>query len=219
MKTRKIILKIIILFVTFLLVTPITYADKTYDYYPPGDPKTSNLKRVTEDDGDIYEYYNEDRTGEAWNHQGRIILAYENGSTIKTWDWDTFAAGNQVILEVYEGVYSASGSDPVWKDNPNWDAEHGSERRIRYVYDYDTGNSDWWKVDTAINGWVEREKEIYDVDGTKILAKFLRDEQGRLVKDIYTEYYDNDTPADISDDHEANTYLTYEYFTGGYYEF
>ncbi|MBL7072250.1 MAG: hypothetical protein ISS33_00560, partial [Candidatus Omnitrophica bacterium] len=151
---------------------------------------SENLMRKIQTNGFIYEYFDEAEYSNEWSTWGRSILAYEeiDGEwQYKTWDWETFAGDGQVFLTEYVGDYVLEANTSAALSGVST-----SERRISYLYDH----KDNWGVDTADNGWIEREKTIYDTDGEKVLEKYLRNANDLLVKDIHTD---------------TNVYYVYEY--------
>ena len=174
----------ILLFVLVFLCLPAVfgYAAPHYIYWHGN--WTTPLMRSTLDDGEIYEYYDEIKVKGSGGQggYGRLILAYDPNNNIqgetfagyKIWDWDSRASTNQVVMQIYDGSYSPSSG--VWSDI------QPQEKRTEYIYDYNSANANWWQVNTAINGWVEREKRIYDTNGVTVRQEYLRDTAGRLIK-------------------------------------
>ncbi|MFH1798225.1 MAG: LamG domain-containing protein, partial [Candidatus Omnitrophota bacterium] len=147
-------------------------------------PDTKYWKRKVLSDGSVYEYTNEFLQGDNWNKYGKFILIFElNG--YKTWDWGTA----QVTLTEYDGTYMPETDSPTRSDVKE------NERRVALVYDH---HNNVLNLDTKTNGWIEREKTIYAADGITVLEKYIRDETGRLIKDIHTD---------------INAYYTYNYHT------
>ncbi|MFA6142936.1 MAG: hypothetical protein WC738_06575, partial [Candidatus Omnitrophota bacterium] len=189
--------KVILLTAIFVCMAVVAgYAAPVYLYWG-ADWKTP-LKRSTLDSGEIYEYYNEIRVpGSKGGGYGRLTLAYKPSTGgYMTWDWDTLEVNSQVVVSEYTGIYTPP-NNYAWNEGQPNDIQ-ASELRTEYIYDYYTTNASWWQVDTTLNGWIERQKTIYDTDGTTVLEKYLRDTTGRLVKDIHTG---------------VNTYYTYIYHT------
>ncbi|MBU1785321.1 MAG: hypothetical protein KKG95_08315, partial [Candidatus Omnitrophica bacterium] len=164
-------------------------------------PDALRWKREVKGGGVVAEYTNEYVWGDQWNHFGRLELYY-NLTTYQTWDWidDTPGPGDdQVKWTEFLGDYV-----PV-KDTPNKTAIDISERRNVIVYDRDPaldGNGKNLVVQS--NGWVEREKTVYDTDGVTVLEKYISDEAGRLIMEFHEV---------AGGYHEAHTYYEYEYHT------
>ncbi|MCX5679970.1 MAG: hypothetical protein NTZ95_04865 [Candidatus Omnitrophica bacterium] len=149
---------------------------------------SGNIKRAWYDDGSIYEYRNENPSGfPKWF--GRTIFAYSptgyNGTPgYRTWNWGSYTPtdpNGQVIIEAYAGTYSVTKGSLTWEQNPSWKPAHLSQRRTAITYDYH-GNS--LNLNTATNGWIEREKTIYADDGITVSEIYRRDSLGRLIESI-----------------------------------
>jgi len=153
---------------------------------------SENWMRKIQTNGYIYEYTDERIDGNDYDaFWGRFRLIYEKVEDVwqyKSWDWETFKGDGQVLLTEYVGDYVLDADDSAVLSGASQ-----TERRVSYVYDHKNN----WDVDTQKNGWIEREKVIYDTDGTKVLEKYLRDENALLIKDIHTD---------------INTYYVYEYY-------
>ncbi|MBF0217404.1 MAG: LamG domain-containing protein, partial [Candidatus Omnitrophica bacterium] len=145
---------------------------------------SENWLRKFEPSGSVYEWTDESLQGDEWNHYGKFILI-SDGNVYKNYAW----GAAQVTYTEYSGAYlPARYSAPLSDLNT-------AERRVTIVYDH---KNVFLNVNTQTNGWVEREKTLYDVNGTTVLEKYLRNASGNLIKDIYTS---------------INTYYTYDYFT------
>ena len=127
------------------------------------------LKRDIQANGDIYEYADED-----WNLRGygRFILEHKEAeNTYKTWEWDTPVADEQVTVTEYAGDYVVGLNDPALDDVDT------TERTMSYVYDH---NGEQESLDTASNGWVMRNKKVYDTGGVTVLEEYVYYASGRL---------------------------------------
>ncbi|RKY40054.1 MAG: hypothetical protein DRP85_09330, partial [Candidatus Makaraimicrobium thalassicum] len=156
-------------------------------------PDPLRWKREVKASGIVSEYTNEYIWGDTWSHFGRQELYYDL-VTYQTWDWIDVAGSEQVLVTEFSGDYV-----PI-KDSANKGAIDLADRTVEILYDRDPALDDNGKdIETQNNGWIEREKSIYDTNGVTILEKYLRDEDERLIKDIHTE---------------DNAYYTYVYHDG-----
>jgi len=186
---------------SIMLISSIIHAAPVYNYYPPGNPESSNLLRNYDDDGSIYEYYNEDLwPGDPLKNYGKLILAFKldtpRGPSYDTWDWDTLVGEGQIIVQTYDGVYAPVSGSPAWQDDPAWLPLHEPNRRVTYVYDHHGEIND-----TTL--WTEREKTLYADDGVTVTNKYFSDTTSRLIKEV---------------DVAARMYSVYSYFTNPLYE-
>ncbi|MDD5634707.1 MAG: hypothetical protein PHW46_05485, partial [Candidatus Omnitrophica bacterium] len=150
------------------------------------DTGTDNWKRKIQTDGYIYEYKDEWLYGDKWNHYGRLILVFELDG-YKTWTWDD--VNGQVMVTEYDGEYTPKQNSVELSDVIS------KEKRVSILYDHKGIVNN---LNILTNGWIEREKIVYDSDGVTVLEKYLRDESGRLMKEINTL---------------TNKCTTYSYFT------
>ena len=66
-----------------------------------------------------------------------MILGYDGISGYKTWNWNLYSASNQVVLEEFEGAYTAAKGSFTWEqDLAGWTSLHQPKRRSSIIYNY-----------------------------------------------------------------------------------
>ncbi|MFC1548361.1 S8 family serine peptidase [Candidatus Omnitrophota bacterium] len=173
---------------------------------------SDRIKRVL-DDGDIYEYLDENWISQGY---GRISLMYDSSyTTYSTYDWGV-PQSTQVTVAEYSGEYSVFAGDPLRHDVVQ------SERTTVYVYDHYNEQVD---LNLGTNNWVIRQKSVYTTDGVTLTDQYVYDTTGRLIRDdhipqdrYYTYiYYDSPNQFSIRYKYEyvrsTDTLLsTYSYY-------
>ncbi|HPS19459.1 MAG TPA: hypothetical protein PKY78_00515, partial [Candidatus Omnitrophota bacterium] len=161
----------------------------------------------------IKEYFDEN-----WNSQGfgRVSLYYDPAlGKYSTYIWDA----SQVLVEEYAGTYV-----PVYGSDAASDV-NAVEKRYTYIYDH---KNEQVNIQTSSNGWILRQKIVYDTDGVTMLEAYVYDGTGRLELDYYVssdkyytyEYYSspNENVVKSKNEYQLSSdklLFTYEYDTAG----
>ncbi|MGD2279388.1 MAG: LamG domain-containing protein, partial [Candidatus Omnitrophota bacterium] len=132
--------------------------------------------------GNIYEYEDENYylPGDDAKGYGRTILAYDNSRLLyNTYTWDTF----HVTVDEHKGVYEPVAGSALYSDVDM------TERKNTYVYIH---NGNEFDLDPGTNGWILKEKIVYELDGVTMKEKYTYHPSGRMESKLLREPDDFD---------------------------
>ncbi|MFA6079810.1 MAG: hypothetical protein WC779_08710, partial [Candidatus Omnitrophota bacterium] len=211
----KRMLTVSVIIALVMSIASFAFAADTFIKYP----SNNWLRKTLSGTSFCYEYKDEALHVDKWNSYGRIILGYESAGAYKTWDWNDTTS--QVVMTEYAGDYVPTSDVTFWSDVVQ------SERRVAYIYDF---HGELNNLDTATNGWVMREKTIYDNDGVTMKERYVYDASGLMVRDdhaadnrYYTYVYHSAPLASnihYKSEYElssGNLISTYEYISSEFY--
>ena len=169
------------------------------DAYPSG-----LLRRTVTDEGFVIEY--EDNKCDGQDYGRAILMSYEEagGDRYKTFEWDTGDNRDQVTVTEYGGRYEVSFGDKVLSDVQQ------RERISQITYDH---KGEYRDLDAETNGWVMREKVVYDNGQEKEKYSYYENGEVQRHVDEHSNITEYDTGGIVSFryDSDEQTYWTYEW--------